>query len=170
MSPTDGDQWRLKSDLPGSSFGSLDRLFPKKLQMTTQLGLRIPVQALEVENSYGGLNAKESVLAVEPGDLPSVGARTSKFRFLNTQYGDHRLVLTVEGLAGTTGIVTLIPHGHFVPRVQTIPEAGIASDSQTASISFRGCDADPFACTTLPLVLSFPPGEGWKTIVVTLTW
>jgi hypothetical protein len=74
-------------------------------------------------------------------------------------------VLTAEGLAGSTGIVTLFRHGRFVPKVQT--ESAAAPE---ASISFRSCDADPYACTSLPLILNFPTGEGWQTITVTLTW
>ena len=39
-----------------------------------------------------------------------------------------------------------------------------------ASVSYRGCDANPYECKTLPLIVEFPPGEGWQTITVTLTW
>jgi hypothetical protein len=165
LSPTAGDDWHLRSDLSGATFGPLDKELSKKLRIPPQQGLRIPVPALEVDYSLGGLTPIESVEAVLPGRLPLPGARTSKHRILDSEYGDHKVVLTVEGVAGSTGLVSLIRHGHFIPRVQAEP--GTAPD---ASISFRACDADPYACTSLPIILNFPPGEGWKTITVTLTW
>ncbi|MDR3751980.1 MAG: hypothetical protein P4K94_10885 [Terracidiphilus sp.] len=165
LNPSGTEDWHLKSDLPGATIGPLDVELSKKIHITPQEGLRIPLPALEVDESVENLPIIESVAAVTPLRLPLPGARTSKFRFTHTEYGDHKLVLTAEGLAGSTGIVSLIRHGHFVPQVQTEP--GATTD---ASISFRGCDADPYACASLPLILNFPPGEGWKTITVTLTW
>ena len=166
LTPTEGDDWHLKSDMPGETFGVLEsnRIHgdPKKF---AEQGIRIPLPALEVDGSAGSLSVIESVKVVQPLQPPLPGARTSKFRFLHSEYADHKLVLTAEGLAGSTGIVTLFRHGHFVPKVQTEPAA-----APDASISFRGCDADPYACASLPLILNFPPAEGWKTITVTLTW
>jgi len=165
LSPTEGDEWRLHSDQPGATFGPLDKALAKKLRMNPEEGLRIPLPSLEVDESVTNLNLIESVEAVQPIRPALPGAQTSHFRFTHTDYGDHKLVLTAEGLAGSTGIVSLIRHGHFVPKVQTEP-----AGTPDASISFRGCDADPYACASLPLILDFPAGEGWKTITVTLTW
>jgi glycogen debranching enzyme len=166
LAPTNGDEWHLKSDLPGATFGALESQRvsgePRKL---AEQGIRIPLPALEVEESAGKLDVIESVNEVQPLNPPLPGAKTSRLRFLYSEYGDHRLVLTAEGVAGSAGIVTLIRHGHLVPTVQAA-----AATAPEASISFRGCDADPYACASLPLILHFPPGEGWKTITVTLTW
>jgi glycogen debranching enzyme len=160
------NSWRLRTDFFGATFGALESTRPpKKSRDPIQEGLRIPLPALEVDESAGSLNLIESVKEAQPLQTLLPGARTSKLRFLNSEYEDHRLVLTVEGAAGSSGIVTLIRHGHFVPKVQTEP-----ATAPEASISFRGCDADPYACASLPLILQFPPGEGWKTITVTLTW
>jgi hypothetical protein len=166
LSPTKGDEWHLKSDLPGATFGSLESTrVPGEPTKSAEQGIRIPLAELEVEESPGSLNVIEDVNRIEPLQPPLAGMRTVRFRILNSEQRDHRLMLTAEGLAGSTGIVTLYRHGHFVPRVQT--EAGTPPD---ATLSFRSCDADPYACASLPLVLTFPPGEGWKTITVTLTW
>jgi glycogen debranching enzyme len=170
LNPAEQDEWHLRSDLPNATLGPLDNMLPKKLRMPPQQGLRIPVPELEVEYSLEGMNVIESVEAVLPARPPLPGARTSKFRFLQAEYGDRKLVLRTEGLAGSNAIVSLVRHGHFVPKVQAEPNAAPDSQSQFASISFRNCDADPYACTSLPLILEFPPGEGWKTITVTLTW
>jgi glycogen debranching enzyme len=166
MSPGAGDTWRLRSDVPGATFGPLESSrLPKKLKDAGLEGIRIPLSALDVALSLGGLNVIESVEAVSPGLLPMPGAQTSKFRFLHTDYGDRKLVLTAEGLAGSTGIVRLMRHGHFIPKVVTEP-----TSAPGASVSYRACDGDLYACTSMPLILNFPAGEGWKTITVTLTW
>jgi glycogen debranching enzyme len=163
MSPTEGEAWHLRSDLVGTTNGPLGtRRVPTKLKEIVEVGLRIPLPPLDVGLSVGNLNVIDPVKQLQPGSPAIPGARTSKFRILGAQNGDHKLVLTGEGLAGTSGIVTLFRHSHFVPKV----EAGDAE----ASISFRSCDADPYACSSFPLLLTFPAGEGWKTITVKLTW
>ena len=165
MISAEKDAWRLRSDLPGATIGPLDAATAKKLRISPHVGLRIPLPALEVDYSLEDLNPIESVRVVQPIEPPLPGTRTSKFRIVQSENGDHKLVLTVEGLAGSSGIVSLIRNGHFVPKAQTEP-----SSAPDASISFRACDANPYACKSLPLFLQFPPGEGWKTITVTLTW
>lgn len=166
LSPTTGDQWHLRSDLPGATFGPLESSrLPGKLKQIVKQGIRIPLPAFEVDESVGNLNVIESVERVSPDQPPLPGARTSKFRFTHAEYGDHELVLAAEGLAGSTGIVSLIPHGHFIPKIRT--ETASAPD---ASISFRGCDANPYACTSYPLILNFPAGTGFQNLTVTLTW
>lgn len=142
----------------------------KKLRIPPQEGVRIPLSQVEVDQSAGAYAdmAIDTVSLVNKPPLP--GAHTSRFRFLDSEYGDHKLVLTAEGPAGSVGIVTLIRHGHIDPKVETTPNAPAGAEQQYASISHRDCDADFYACKELPLILHFPPGEGWKTITVTLTW
>ncbi len=165
LSPTQGQEWRLRSDLPGATFGPIDLAEAKMLRQTPRQGLRIPTPALEVEFSLGGWNPIESVQTVLPIEPPLPGAVTQKFRFLSSQYGERKLVLTAEGVAGSTGMVRLFRHGHFIPKVITEP-----STAPDATVSYRACDGDLYACASMPLILNFPPGEGWKTITVTLTW
>jgi len=160
----------LRSDLPGATFGPLDKADAKAMRIAPQMGLRIPVPALELDDVDPKMNLIESVSEKTPNRPTQPGARTSKFRILHSEYGDRKLTFTVEGLAGSAGILRLIRHGHFIPSVQTVPVTPPSSEMQNASVSYRACDADPYACTSLPLILQFPPGEGWKTITVTLTW
>lgn len=165
LSSTEGDQWHLRSTLAGATTGPLESSrLPGKLSKIVPQGIRIPLPALDVDESVLNLNVIDSVAGVSPLRPPLPGARTSRLRFLRREYGDHKLLLTAEGLAGTSGIVNLVRHGNFIPRIQGEPGAA------NASISFRGCDAHPEACSSYPLLLNFPPGEGWKTITVTLTW
>ena len=166
LSPTAVGDWKLKSDLSGTKLGRLENTWvSSKLREDMLTGLRIPLPAVEVAETAENLKLIESVKEVQPLEQPLPGAQTSRFRFLHSECGDHKLVLTAEGLAGSSGIVTLYRHGHFLPKVQ--PDSPGAPE---ASISFRSCDADPYACRSLPLILNFPSGEGWKTITVTLTW
>ncbi|MGA8743768.1 MAG: hypothetical protein WB561_21425 [Terracidiphilus sp.] len=174
MSPTEGDAWHIRSDLPGATSGSLAGPLSievaKKLRMSPQQGIRIPLPNIEVDESAGkyGENAIESVSLLNKPPLP--GASTSRLRLLRSDYSDRKLVLTAEGLAGSDGLVTLIRHGHIDPKVETSPSAPTGAEQQYAIISHRDCDADIYACKELPLILHFPKGEGWKTITVTLTW
>ena len=160
------DAWHLRSDLTGATIGPLESSrIAGESKKSAQRGLRIPLPALEIDYSLGQLNVIDIVAVLSPDRPPLPGARTSKLRILKAEYGDHKLVLTAEGLAGSEGVVSVIRHGNFVPKVQT--ESGAAP---SASISFRGCDANPLGCTSDPLILNLPRGEGWKTITVTLTW
>jgi glycogen debranching enzyme len=166
LSPTPGDGWQLRSDMPGATFGPLESSrLPKKLKIPPHQGMRIPLPALDVDLSLDGLDSIENVEAQTPGLAPLTGARTSRFRFIHTDYGDRKLVLTAEGRAGSTGLVRLVRRGHFAPKAVTEP-----STAPDASISYRGCDGDIYACTSMPLILHFPAGGGWKTITVTLSW
>jgi hypothetical protein len=165
LSPTRGDEWKLRSDLPGATLGPLNDEVAKRLHIAPHEGLRIPAPALEVDPSLGDLNAIESVEAVSPAQPPLPGAQTVKFRFLSTKCEDHKLVLTVEGIAGSTGLVRLFRHGHFLPKLETEP-----STAPEASVSYRACHGDLYACASMPLILNFTSGEGWKTITVALTW
>jgi hypothetical protein len=158
--------WRLKSGIAGATAGVLeDEQAAKRPKEPALQGIRIPLPRIEVDESGGSFADAVTDTSSLMNKPPLAGARTSRFRILRAEDGDHKLVLTVEGLAGSAGLVSLIRHGHFIPKVQT--HAGAAAN---ASISFRGCDADPYACTELPLTLEFPAGEGWKTITVTLSW
>ena len=170
MSPTKGDAWHLRSDLPGATIGAIGKELANSIHTTPQTGLRIPLPLVEVDESAGkyAQNAIDSVSLLNKPPLP--GASTSRFRFLSSDYSDHKLVLKAEGLAGSNGLVTLIRRGHIDPRVETNPTAPPGADRQFATISHRDCDADFYACKELPLILHFPPGEGWKTVTVTLSW
>jgi hypothetical protein len=170
LSHTAGDGWHLRSDTPGSTIGPLDTGLSKKNRIPPHEGLRIPLPAIEVDVSAGsyadGLIGSVSLINKPP--LP--GANTTRFRFLHAEYGDRKLVLSAEGRAGTHGMVALTRHGHIDPKVQTSPVEPSGAPQEYAVISHRDCDADFYACKSLPLLLHFPEGEGWKTITVTLTW
>jgi glycogen debranching enzyme len=167
--------WHLRSDLPGATYGPIDE--QKIAGVTVDRGLRIPLPALEVDESAPAAYPLLSEVAAVPDWPPLPGSRSGRFRVLQADSADRKLTLTVEGLAGADGVLTLIRHRRFVPKVQADPEVapGAApvpdpgADQPTAELAI-GADTEADPSVPIPLHLHFPPGEGWKTITVTLTW
>jgi hypothetical protein len=95
-----------------------------------------------------------------PFKIPIPGDRTKSCHILSEQYSDQKLILTIEGPAGTQ------------------LEMPILIRSQKGSIHAEGANLTEPATgngnTSIPrqrlATINFPPGEGWKTITVTLTW
>jgi glycogen debranching enzyme len=164
MSPTAGDRWHLKSDIPGASVGQLNKETARQFQIPPQQGPRIPLPAIQIDDVPDEMNLIEPVALSTPNRPTAPGDRTRKFRIVRTEYGQHQVKLTIEGLAGTDGMLRLIRNGQFVPKVND------ESPAENASVSFRSCDANPLGCTWYPLTFHFPEGEGWKTITVKVTW
>jgi len=165
LSATESDVWKLRSDLSGASLGPLDKSGAKAIRATPQMGLRIPIPELELDNVDPEMSLIEEVSNKTPNRPAPPGARTTKFRVLHSENQDRKLTITIEGLAGSDGVLRVIRNGHFIPEVKTEPSA-----AQDASVSYRSCDGDRYACKWMPLVFHFPSGEGWQTITVTLTW
>lgn len=156
MSSVDGETWEIRSDANGASIGPLNTETARQYRIPAEQGLRIPLPALEVDQMVHNQ-------ASLPGDA------TSLFRILREDYSDHKLVLTIEGPAGSAGAVGLVRHAMIVPH----PKWQLVGSSDT-STSYGGVG---FIDTALhdpnePMMLSFhfPKGQGWKTITVTLTW
>jgi glycogen debranching enzyme len=166
--PDEGSGWQLRSDLPGTTIGPLDKAGAKAMHISPQTGLRIPVPAFELDDVDVEMNLIDAISKLTPNRPVLPGAVTTKFRVVQLENDDHRLNFTVEGLAGSTGILRLVRHGHFLPKIETAPAT--VSGSESASISYRSCDADSYACKWMPLIFTFPTGEGWKTMTVTLAW
>jgi hypothetical protein len=103
---------------------------------------------------------------------PLPGDATKHSRILNEQYGDHKLTLQVEGLAGSRTDLEVVRAANVVPHL--IPQEGEASKTgpDRGNAELLNPDGSPYAGLNPKtyLAVSFPPGEGWKTITVTLTW
>ncbi len=90
---------------------------------------------------------------------PLPGSRTHSARVLNESLGDRRLTMTLEGLAGSD-----VRLGYFVQdRQAKLSVSGAQLDAER-----RYAARGPFEPPTM--TVHFPPGEGWKTTTVTLTW
>ena len=77
----------------------------------------------------------------------------------------------MEGLADSNADLVVIQHKSVKDHKQI--SGGISSDSASkgASVALAPlgtAHADPNAPTDMPF--HFPPGDGWKTITVTLSW
>ena len=91
---------------------------------------------------------------------PLPGDRTDSMRVVKQEYGQRQLVLTIEGLAGTEA---------EVPLVVIAPNLKLAING--AVLPTRSAPKAPLLAEMHPVMtVRFPPGTGWKTITVTLTW
>ena len=80
-------------------------------------------------------------------------------------------MLTVEGQADSKAVLLVIPH-RFAKGHKPLG-AAISSDSASrgANVTLDALDtAHEDAKAPMGMQLHFPPGEGWKTISVTINW
>ena len=101
--------------------------------------------------------------AVEVGPFfrkPTPGDRTQAVRVLKEEYGPKQLQLTLEGVAGTASEIPL-----------NLNVANLKLRADGADVRARE-EADLPGSGTASSILDvhFPPGEGWKTITITLIW
>jgi len=146
LSPAkEGENWHLRSDVPGS-----------KTDKENQIGMILPLPPVELGN------ANES---------QRPGSRTSDFRIVHQESGPNQITITAEGLAGSRADLPV--RRHKLVQIRLHAESGLANDADDKhpGVNLTGIDT-AFRDPNLPLALNFifPPGEGWKTITVTLTW
>jgi hypothetical protein len=108
-------------------------------------------------------------VALAESDPPSFGSRTAQARILSQEIGDHKLTLTLEGLAGTSTKFLLAHHVVGSVDVRDISSpTSMDDDARNHAVLLNGTGPDRL--TPEEMDIHFPPGEGWKTITVTLTW
>jgi glycogen debranching enzyme len=98
------------------------------------------------------------IIGIVPKPLP--GDRTRFARVLNEENGERKLTLTMQGLAGTQAQFQVLVH----PLRTTVRAEG-ADLSEPGQRNGPDANAMPQTGT-----VHFPPGDGWKTVTVTLTW
>jgi glycogen debranching enzyme len=107
------------------------------------------------------------------GRLAAAGARTSITRVIHEEWNTRTAVFQVEGLAGTSADFLVSQRDWKTPALQV--SGGLSNHAESgkpgALLTSLGIgdpvNAPPFGSE---LQINFPPGEGWKTITVTLTW
>jgi glycogen debranching enzyme len=117
-------------------------------------GITLRHAGSEVRRDQGMSISKNQVEIAASFPRPTPGDRTNSVHILSEDHEARRLAVTLEGVAGTEAHLTLI---RAVPNLKVV--AG-GADLSTAA------DADSESSATV----HFPPGDGWKTITVTLTW
>jgi glycogen debranching enzyme len=135
---------------------------------TGTLALIKPVDsgiALRPDNSQvkrdGGISISLRPVVVVPiSSMPLPGDRTQSLRILSEDYGDRRLTLTCEGLAGREAHLPLV-----------LTTANLKLHAEGAELESTTDEKNPASSGDgAVLIVRLPPGEGWKTIKVTLTW
>jgi len=136
--------WQLRSDQPGATAAT---------GTDSPAAIAIPLPAIEI--------------ALPHHELPLPGARNSQFRVVSEAYGDHKLEVVFEGLADSAARFTLIRH---IP-VDLSVHSPVVDDVKNGAVLIPFENA-PDTDTRAPfdMQLHFPPGEGWKTVKVTMNW
>jgi len=153
-------KWHLQSDSTGARTA---------VDINGSATMRVPLPALEVDQLLAKESEQARNLAPLPNQPPIPGARSERFRIVREDSTEHKLVLVIEGPANSVGAVSLLRHGQFVPLIQVDPSMPSGSRQNYAGISTKD-DSKHDPSNPILLSFHFPPGEGWKTITVTLTW
>ncbi len=134
--------WRLRTDSPGTS-----------------LNTRVPVVRVPTPTVQLG----------ESAELSQPGSRTMHARVLHEEWRANGATLVFEGLAGSRASYSLV-------GIDRVPHLKVDAQGNTGipplDFEHLAAYAQPckLPCGTTDLGLQFPPGEGWKTMTVTLTW
>jgi hypothetical protein len=157
----DGDHgWHLRSDIVGTKAQTKDG--------DSELSIALPLLDIDPElTRFSSSIPKEKPL---PGRPSVPGSRTSKFRVLRSQNDGRRLTLVVEGLAGSQGEVGLVRRGPVVAKVESQSDHSTSPDEGSAILGANDVYAFENPHSPSMLIFNFPPGDGWKTMTVTLTW
>ena len=150
--------WKLRSELQGATYGSFG--VDEGLKTPFGEGLRIPEPKLLVDSNLSAERpeAREAMLAKWASTSP--GDRTRRARVISERREERKLILQVEGAPGSYYLADLVRRGTFIPKISSLSGAAI----QMSDAAFRD------AAVPILLRVLFPPGEGWKTITVTLSW
>jgi hypothetical protein len=101
------------------------------------------------------------------------GSRTSNFRVIDQTYGERKLTLVLDGRAGSEGTLGF---SQWIRRAGNVKISVDPPYTPTGSgdFNFRMETTADYAPDTHGvdgfIQVKFPPGDGWKTITVTLTW
>jgi glycogen debranching enzyme len=154
--------WKLRSDEPGTE----NR---ESYLSSNGLMIAIPVPDVQVQMDAGG--------------SPIPGDRGKSFRVLSEEDGARQIKLTVEGLASqdrknsdgsfSSEVYRLRLIRNKLLDIKVIPEYGVGSSTKADSAYVRTWAIDTAhrdPQIPIDMLFHFPPGEGWKTITVTLAW
>jgi glycogen debranching enzyme len=102
---------------------------------------------------------------------PVSGGRTQQPRVIRQETADKRIQLTIEGLAGTDAYYWIAQPDRVMPRLEISDGLSTKADGQHPGVALSFADSWEMSHgAPLSMHVVFPPGEGWKTITVTLTW
>jgi glycogen debranching enzyme len=104
--------------------------------------------------------------------VPVAGSRTSHARIVSEEDGDHKVVITMEGTGGTSARFLLARHSFVNPGVTSVSSLTPLDDQTRNNAVIVNGTGSAMTDRLAPeeMDVNFPPGEGWKTITVTLSW
>jgi hypothetical protein len=154
--------WKLRSDEPSAE----NR---ESYLSSNGLMIAIPLPDVQIQKDAEG--------------SPIPGDRSRSFRVLSENYGARRISLTVEGLASrdertSDGSFSGQAYRLRIIRnklvdVKVTPEDGVGQSPKADAAYVRAWAIDTAHSDPkipIDMFFHFPPGEGWKTITVTLSW
>ncbi|HEY1579686.1 MAG TPA: amylo-alpha-1,6-glucosidase [Terracidiphilus sp.] len=116
-------------------------------------------------------NQPEHAISEDADKPPIPGSRTEKARVLSAEMSSKRTRLTIEGRAGSMIEYRVTQPDRVMPRIQVSDGLSVNADSEHPGVALHFADSREMSDgAPLTMVIVFPPGEGWKTITVTLTW
>jgi glycogen debranching enzyme len=131
------------------------------------------VRSGEVTHGKIAIQIKQPELQVFE-DSPAVtipASRTEQARILSEEVSDKRIRLTIEGRAGSTAEYWITQPDRVMPRIEVGGGLSAKADAQHPGIALSFVDSWEMSHgAPLTMQVMFPPGEGWKTMIVTLTW
>jgi hypothetical protein len=152
---------RVGSDTVDLFFGfGMDGQRTVELQSHGDAEIKLTTQIEGAKRKGDKIEIPRPIVEIEPiFEAPLPGSRTQSVRILNESRGDHRLTVTLEGIAGSDAQVGY--YLHDLGLKVSVMGAELNNERHYASVG-------PIKPPTM--TVHFPPGEGWKTTTVTLTW
>jgi hypothetical protein len=86
-------------------------------------------------------------------------------------WGTNKVTITAEGLAGSVADFAVRRHKLVKMRMEVGGGLSNEADDEHPGVSLSATGTFLYE-VNVPFTMEFrfPPGEGWKTIIVTLTW
>ena len=148
--------WKLRSDIPGATVGQFAKV-RKEIRPLLAKQLAIPLPQLAVFES--------------PLSPPLPGERTSQPRVLSEESSEHRIRLQVEAPAGSIVTYQVTQPDRTMPHVEVGDGFSAQADATHPGVALSFVDTwEQSHGVPIRMELHFPPGTGWKTMTVTLTW
>ncbi|HEY2470846.1 MAG TPA: hypothetical protein VGI45_23840 [Terracidiphilus sp.] len=135
--------WHIRTDSPGTNSN------------TRVPGVHVPIPPVQLDES---------------AEIPQLGSRTVNARVIHEAWRANSATFVFEGPAGSRASYDLL-------GMVRSPQLKLESPENMGRDAFRWNDdlavyvvPCKAPCEATGMDLHFPPGEGWKTITVTLTW
>src|SRR6185437_11946279 len=141
-------EWKVRSDSTGSKSGETENGME---------GVRIPVPPVGISQHFAS-------------SLP--GDRTSDVRVISENWESNRATFVFEGMAGDQTSFGIF-RSRYLPHLKfESPENKGIDGNDTERLAAYVTQIDDGRDLKFPigLFLHFPPGEGWKTITVIVSW